>query len=167
MRLAISGAIALAVLTGGCATVRSPVLLQGTRSDIAALAGTWEGTYGSTESRRDGAITFVIRAGSDTAFGDVIMIPDASGVRIMAEDAQTRAHLAHAMAPEYLRITFVRVSDGAVEGAIEPYVAPDCHCLVRTVFRGAIDGNVVSGTYLTRGDAGLRQTGVWRMHRQR
>lgn len=159
-------AAALLPLLWGCAAQPTPVLLQGSRSEIAALAGDWEGTYGSADSHRDGSITFHVRAGSDTALGDVMMIPDASGVRFMAEDAQTRAHAAHARSPEFLHITFVHVSDGVVEGALEPYVAPDCKCVVNTVFRGTVRGNEITGEYVTRGEAGLRQMGTWRVKRR-
>lgn len=159
-------AAVLAPVLWACAATPAPVLLQGSRAEIASLAGDWEGSYGSVESRRDGSITFRVRAGSDTAFGDVMMIPDASGLRIMAEDAQTRAHAAHVSAPDFLRITFVHVSDGVVEGALEPYIAPDCKCVVRTVFRGTIRGDRIAGEYVTRGDAGLRQTGTWSVRRR-
>lgn len=164
--LAAAAAAALAPILWSCAANPAPVIMQGSRTEIASLAGDWDGSYGSVESRRDGSITFKVRAGSDTAFGDVMMIPDASGVRIMAEDAQTRAHEAHASAPEFLRITFVHVSDGVVEGALEPYVAPDCRCVVRTVFRGTIRGDGIAGEYVTRGDGGLRQTGTWSVRRR-
>ena len=159
-------AAALAPLLWSCASNPAPVILQGSRAEIATLTGDWEGSYGSVESRRDGSITFRVRAGSDTAFGDVMMIPDASGIRIMAEDAQTRAHAAHASAPEFLRITFVHVSDGVVEGSLEPYIAPDCKCTVRTVFRGTIRGDAIAGEYVTRGEGGLRQNGTWTVRRR-
>lgn len=156
----------IAGATAGCAANPTPVVLQGSRSEITALAGAWTGSYGSADSHRDGSITFVVRAGSDTAFGDVIMIPDASGQRIVAEDAQSRAHLAHARSPEFLRITFVHVSDGVVEGAIEPYVAPDCRCVVRTIFHGRVAGDEIAGEYVTDGGQGLRQRGTWTVRRK-
>jgi hypothetical protein len=72
----------------------------------------------------------------------------------------------HVSQPEFLEITFVRVTGGLVEGALEPYVAPDCHCAVSTVFHGTRNGNVISGDYVTRGEMGLRQTGTWHVERK-
>jgi len=143
----------------------TPVPLRGSRSDVAGLAGTWEGDYSSVDSRRGGSITFTIRPGTDTAFGDVAMIT-AMGDPLLAADASTRAHAQHVRAPELLRVTFVQVSDGELEGELEPYVAPDCRCVVTTVFRGAVTGDRIEGTYVTRGADGLRQEGRWSMRRQ-
>jgi hypothetical protein len=151
-----------------CAPQQPPaVLLQGSRSEISALAGEWTGSYSSVDSRRDGSILFSIRAGADTAHGDVMMISERTGQRLIAEDAGTRAHLSHAPSAEYLRITFVHVLDGVVEGALEPYVAPDCHCVVTTVFRGTVRDREIAGEYVSRGDAGLRQVGTWQVRRSR
>ena len=145
----------------------SPVALQGSRSEISALAGEWTGTFASADSRRVGNILFTIRPGADTAYGDVVMMSERTGQQVVAEDAGTRQHLGHAPSAEYLRITFVHVSDGVVEGALEPYVAPDCHCVVNTVFRGTVRGAAIEGEYVTRGDARLRQVGTWRVQRRR
>ena len=160
--------IQLSLVTLALAACRyqpAPVPVRGSPGDIASLAGTWEGEYSSDESRRSGSITFTIRAGSDTAFGDVAMIP-AVGAPLVAADAATHVHLQHVRAPELLRVTFVSVSAGLVEGALEPYVAPDCSCVVTTVFRGTAAGDRLTGEYVTQGDNGLRQRGRWSMQRR-
>jgi hypothetical protein len=142
------------------------VALRGAPGEIAALAGRWEGEYGSGQSGRSGAISFTITARGDSAFGDVLMMP-AGGQRIVAADADTRGHASHASGPEVLHIDFVQVaSGGSVEGALEPYIAPDCRCIVTTVFRGIVRGNAISGEFVTRGDAALRQTGSWSVRRK-
>ena len=166
MRIPIhAAAVLLAVALASCRYQPTPVVLQGAPADIAALAGQWDGEYSSEESHRAGTISFTIRPGSDTAFGDVSMIPE-MGQAFIAADAASQAHLAHASAPEVLRVTFVRISGGVLEGALEPYVAPDCRCVVTTVFRGAREGDVIQGRFETRGEAGLRQEGRWRMQRR-
>ena len=157
IRMALLG---IAVASAGCRYEPSPVRLEGSASDIAALAGEWIGEYSSLDSRRSGSITFTIRAGRDTAFGDVVMVPS-GGNAVMAADVDARVHAGHSVAPEVLRITFVRVFGGMVAGELEPYVAPDCACVVRTVFQGTVKSQTVSGEYFTSNGANLRQQGRW------
>jgi hypothetical protein len=156
---------ALVVLTG-CRYQPTPILLQGTATDVGALAGSWEGDYVGSESRRNGTITFTVQAGKDTAYGDVVM-ESSPGQRITAADVTSGAHAAHAQAPEVLRVTFVNVRGGFVEGVLEPYVAPDCQCVVTTTFRGALQGDTVKGEYVTTGHVSPRQTGTWSVRRKR
>ena len=149
-----------------CRYQRTPVPLQGAPGDIGALAGSWEGEYFGAESRRNGSIMFTVQAGRDTAYGDVVM-EVSPGQRITAADVTSGAHVAHARAPDILHVTFVNVRGGFVEGILEPYVAPDCNCVVTTTFRGTVQGDVVRGNYLTTGTVGLRQTGTWSVRRKR
>jgi hypothetical protein len=158
--------LAVAVLSVvGCRYQPPPILLQGTPPEIAGLAGEWSGEYSGAQSGRSGSIVLRITAGRDTAFGDVTMVGDA-GQRVVAAD-DARDHLAHARSADVLRITFVRVAEGRVSGALEPYTAPDCRCVVSTTFSGAVQGDVVQGTFVTRGASGLEQTGRWRVTRRR
>jgi hypothetical protein len=142
-----------------------PVVLQGTPPEIAALAGEWSGEYSGAQSGRSGSIVLRITAGRDTAFGDVTMVSNVGQRPVAAHDA--RDHLAHARSADVLRVTFVRVADGRVSGALEPYTAPDCQCVVSTTFSGAVQGDVVEGTFVTRAPSGLEQAGRWRVTRRR
>lgn len=151
------------VLVGGCTYAGTPVPLRGRAADIAALAGRWDGEFFSDDSRRGGSLTFTIRTETDTAFGDVILTPS-STVPVIAADARDPIHLRHSRAPEVLRITFVTVRDSMVQGALEPYIAPDCECVVVTEFLGTVTGDVIEGRYDTRGP-GVRQVGRWSMRR--
>ena len=153
-----------AVLLSACRYHPTPVQLQGDQSDISALAGNWEGEYSSDQTGRSGSIMFTITAGSDTAFGDVLMIPR-MGQPLTSADMNSPAHATHASSPELLRITFVRVAGGSVQGALEPYVAPDCKCEVVTVFRGRRNGDVIEGTYITSGRDIVPQEGRWNVSR--
>jgi hypothetical protein len=156
-------ALSLAIGASACRYQPTPVVLQGAPADIAALQGEWSGEYTSMDSRRSGSITLTIRAGKDTAYGDVVMTSGGQGV-VAADDP--REHLRHAPSAEVLRIAFVRVTGGMIAGELEPYVAPDCRCVVRTVFQGTWSGNTVSGDYFTRGEGGLRQQGTWSASRR-
>ena len=146
-----------------CTYAGTPVPLQGSPADIAALAGRWEGEFSSDDTRRGGTLTFTIRTGKDTAVGDVLLIPNAT-VPVRAADAREAMHLRHVRAPELLRVTFVAVRGATVRGEIEPYIAPDCECIVITEFFGTASGDTVSGTYVTRAEH-LRQEGRWSMRR--
>ncbi|MDQ3950287.1 MAG: hypothetical protein M3282_08060 [Gemmatimonadota bacterium] len=158
--------LAVAVLgVVACRYQPSPVLLQGTRPEIAGLAGDWSGEYSGMQSGRTGSISLRVIAGRDTAFGDVVMVGN-TGQRLVAAD-DAREHLAHARSADVLRMTFVRVAEGRVSGALEPYTAPDCQCVVSTTFSGAVQGDVIEGTFVTRAAGGLEQTGRWRVTRQR
>ena len=156
----------LGTLVAGCHYVAPAVPLHGEAADIAQLAGMWDGSYSGTESGRTGSIVFTIMEGSDTARGDVMMTPR-DGMTMRAVDAGTLAHDMHAHTPELLVVSFVRVADGMVRGELEPYVAPDCHCAVNTVFRGALTGDRIEGTFTTRGPQGLLQEGKWSAERRK
>ena len=158
MRLA---AVAFAsMLLGACHYTPTPVPLSGERSSIRALRGSWSGTYRGTESGRTGSITFIIRTDADSAFGEVYMEGPAGVIAGQPAD-DPRVHQLHASNPRFLAIRFVDVIGGEVEGALEPYVAPDCDCTVTTRFSGRVIADTVRGTFITRGRMIAPQTGVW------
>src|SRR3989449_5796806 len=88
----------LAGLTTCTPTPPPPVPLAGTARDVAALAGQWGGSYASAATGRSGSISFTLSAGSDSAFGDAIMIPRSWGRPLQAWDGQAPAGT-HARAP--------------------------------------------------------------------
>jgi hypothetical protein len=158
--------IAAGLLIGGCAYRPTPVPMSGDPAWIAALRGTWSGTYVGTESGRRGNITFTIRVHSDSAFGDVLMeAPPGLPVIQVADDPG--AHRRHVASPHMLAMRFVQIASGEVEGALEPYAAPDCDCTVQTTFRGLVQGDTIRGTFVTRGRLIAAQTGVWAVARER
>ena len=48
-----------------------PVPVQGTRAEMDALTGRWEGTYHVSRGGRRGVLRFELQPGADTAYGDV------------------------------------------------------------------------------------------------
>lgn len=154
----------LVAVLAGCASVPSPTPVSGNPAAIDQLAGEWEGVYTSAETGRSGSIAFVLRAGSDTAQGDVVMTPrhalDASG----SGDRHPRATGA---AAELLTIRFVFVSDGEVRGVLDPYRDPDCGCTLTTTFRGLVRGDVIEGSFVSEGEGmhHLPARGRWRVVR--
>jgi hypothetical protein len=75
-------------------------------------------------------------------------------------------HRLHARSPQVLQVSFVAVADARVSGTLEPYLAPDCQCVVHTTFTGSISGDVVKGTFVTRVPGGAEQGGRWKVMRQ-
>jgi hypothetical protein len=163
-RLLLIGAAAL--LTGGCQFRSTPVPMSGDRSSIAALAGTWTGTYRGAQTERTGSITFTIRANADSAFGDVLMQAPPGAPTVQPAD-DPAMHRLHARRPQLLAIRFVAIHGGEVEGGLEPYIAPDCDCTVTTRFTGRVVGDTIRGTFVTRGALVGPQTGVWAVMREK
>jgi hypothetical protein len=155
--------VALAVLAMGCGTRLDPVPVAGVHTEVEQLIGDWDGTYSSSESRRTGSIFFQITAHGDSAFGDVLMPVAAGTVGPRPVDMLT-GHEQHVRSTELLSIRFVRVAGGAVQGELEPYIAPDCDCVARTTFYGKVEGNEISGSYITTSDRGA-QRGEWRVRK--
>jgi hypothetical protein len=151
---------AIVAFGAACHSNPVPVPTYGHPSSIAALAGTWTGTYQGTQSGRSGAISFTIRVAGDSAYGDVLM-DWPPGIPIVRPADDPATHRLHASDARFLGISFVSVGATEVEGALEPYVAPDCECTVRTVFGGSVRGDTIRGTFITRGAMIAPQTGVW------
>ena len=154
------------VLAAACAYHPTPIPLSGDPWTIHALAGEWTGTWFGTQSGRSGTITFSMRAAGDSAFGDVLMAQPGGPPLVVAGDDPSR-HRLHAQGPKFLAIKFVSVSVGEVRGQLEPYVSPDCDCVMRTTFTGRLRGDTVRGAFETRAPEIATQTGVWVIVRHR
>jgi hypothetical protein len=140
--------------------------LSGLQTDIARLVGEWQGDYNSDGSARRGLITFRLRAGADTAEGDVIMQsrgeqdPSAPDASMVPWDAIRTTQQA-------LSIHFVFVTENEVSGVLDSYRDPDCGCTLITTFRGTLRGDVIEGTYHSEGSEihHIPQNGKWRVKR--
>jgi hypothetical protein len=152
----------LLALMLGCSNANPPVPVRG---DVTRLQGQWTGEYSSLESGRSGSIVFTLRAGSDTAFGDVIMIPAEAVARPfgMEKDHELRPPGYH---PELLTIRFVQVSGDKLMGDLDPYPDPQCGCQLWTTFTGTLKGDVLEGTYRSyHNQEQQTTTGRWRATR--
>lgn len=154
-----------ALVAAACRYQPLPIPVRAEPGALAALAGNWAGSYQGDQTGRSGSITFRVSERGDSAFGDVLMVP-ADGVLPHPVDAPAE-HLTHARSPQMLSIAWVALADDRVRGTLEPYVAPDCQCRVVTTFTGAVAGDRVSGTFVTRTADGVEQTGRWRVSRHR
>ena len=154
------GSILSLALAIGCGTTSAPVPVEGTASNVAALAGHWEGTYESEATGRTGSIVFDLVAGEDHAHGDVVMIPRGSTNAYRPVPRPTGQGTGSAAPAELLSIRFVRAEGETVNGTLDPYWDPDCSCEVTTTFVGAIHGDRIAGTFTSMRTAG-RVSGTW------
>jgi hypothetical protein len=152
-----------AVLALGCSVRQTPVRLQGDPTSIARLAGSWSGEYWGGAGGRGGSLTFSLRSGTDSLYGDVVMV-DPRGQTIRAADPAD-VHRLHVASPQQLRIDFVAVRADSVRGTLEPYVSPDCECTATTTFVGAVKGDRIDGTFTTRSGGREMAQGKWEMKR--
>jgi hypothetical protein len=151
-----------ALIASGCAAKNLPVPVLGSVEELSAVCGVWTGEYRDASSTRAGSIRFSLEAGTDTAFGDVVMI--ASGRdRPFTPKADRYREGQQLESPHRLMISFIRVAEGRVQGRLEPYFDPECDCTVETVFVGELSDGRLEGTYESfLGGRTTPRTGVWR-----
>ena len=163
MRRTFLGGLAVA-LAVGCRTVpQMPVQLQGDPTSIAWLAGSWSGQYWGGAGGRGGSLSFLLRSGTDSLYGDVTML-DPHGQQLRPADPRD-VHALHVHSPQQLRIDVIRVQADSIRGVLEPYVAPDCECTVTTTFTGRVVGDRITGSFQSRAGGRVRAEGSWEMTR--
>jgi len=154
--------IAALLLGLGCTYQGTPVPVAG---DTNLLAGEWDGTYVSQETGRSGSIVFHLKAGTDSAYGDVLMIPtqaDYSRPPTLPESPQPFRKLGRV-----LTISFVQCEGGEVTGRLDPYEDPDTGERIYTTFEGRLKGNTFKGTFVTLyPTSGHRTAGKWSVERK-
>jgi hypothetical protein len=155
-------AVMLPLLLAACAAPPgTPVPVRG---DAEMLAGHWSGEYTSNETGRSGSILFTLKVGSDTATGDVLMIPNWPGPYSISQYIPPEDYVSPT--PEPLRIQLVRVFGHQVAGQLTPYKDPDCGCVVTTIFSGRLEGNKLEGVFHSYHPDGRTTTGEWRVQRK-
>jgi len=163
MRCALIGSFALVAIIGCRTAPPMPVQLQGDPRSIAGLAGSWAGEYWNGAGGRGGSLSFSLRSGTDSLFGDVTMV-DPRGQPVRSADPSS-VHAMHAASAQQLRIDFVAVRADSIRGTLEPYISPDCECSVNTVFFGQVRSDKIAGTFQTRSAGRIRAEGSWEMRR--
>lgn len=159
--------LALAVLVGACSSSYPPVAVVAGQG-ASGLAGVWVGTYSSRDTGRSGDIYFALSARADSAVGDVLMATTDEIVTVDAQaDGTWRWRGASPSMAEVIAIRFVRLGADEVVGDLAPYRDPDCGCLLRTTFRGRVEGDRVSGTFRSEGEAPHSPaSGTWSAERR-
>lgn len=165
MRGAWFGTLVL-MSVAGCQGPAPPVPVLG---QIGLLTGRWEGEYGSRESGRSGSILFTLEAGTDTAHGDVVMVPKAAELPPAPRPGDPDAPGWRREEPaQALPIAFVRAAGGAVEGRLVEYRDPECGCLITTLFVGRlVTPDRIEGTFVSlHREMGREVRGWWRAERR-
>ena len=172
LRFQTLAAVPLAALLTACSASRAHVPMVGASSDVSALAGDWVGEYSSSESGRSGSISFSLRSATDSAVGDVVMIPTGLGSPLSPWQPDNTVNTANpnpgTQAPpsKVLTIRFVRVQSGQVSGTLDPYADPQTGARLITTFKGELKGTTITGTYTTQLASGQTQTGRWTVERK-
>lgn len=149
---------ALMLSISACSYNPPPISVQGREADLLSLAGEWFGEYWSAESGRSGSILFRLDAATDSAHGDVLMLPGERGLN--RETAPPHS--------EYIGIRFVRADADVIQGMLDPYRDPNCGCRLTTTFTGTMHGDTISGTFSSRHhEGGDTQHGQFRVERVR
>lgn len=157
------GVTAVLFVVAACATASPPIPMTGETPAIQTLAGRWTGRYESRVTGRFGSISFELRAGSDTARGDVQMIPAGRSEPLHSLERDRNGTWVDATrSPHFLTIRFVGVSDGRIRGCLDPYRDPDTGAVLLTSFRGVVSGDSIVGTFESSTEtSGVRATGRW------
>lgn len=150
-----------------CASTQEPhVPVSISPADLSRLGGEWMGSYSSPVTGRSGSIVFHLTASADSAHGDVIMIPRASGLPLRRA-MYTGEPAVQPAEPRELTIRFARFEGDRVTGRMDPYTDPDCSCPVHTTFAGTVRGNRIEGTFTIHGaPSGTPVTGTWSVERR-
>jgi hypothetical protein len=149
-----------ATVVAGCASAPRSFPVAG---ESELLAGVWQGEFSGAKAGRSGTIHFELKAGQDSAYGDVLMIPETweHGNRPPTEYPAPPVET-----PELVGIRFVRVSQGEVRGTLSPYHDAACDCMVSTIFDGSIKGDRIEGSYRTfYSPGGIESVGKWKVKR--
>jgi len=164
-----AGSAVTLFLVTACATASPPVPVTGETPAIQRLSGRWAGRYESQYTGRYGSIAFELRAGSDTARGDVQMIPSGRSEPLHAlERDRSGTQVDQTRSPRFLTIRFVGVSDGRIRGCLDPYRDPDTGAVLLTSFRGVVSGDSIVGTFESSTESsGVLATGRWWVSRRR
>lgn len=151
---------------GGCRSLQQPVKVFAGPVELEQLSGDWVGEYSSRTTGRTGSIFFVLTAGKDTAYGNVVMVtPQLDFPNAPVEYNQVPSVRWRSV--QSLGISFVVVDNGFVRGTLDPYIDPICHCTTTTTFEGRLDGGIIVGTYTsTNGPLLFPVTGVWKAVRR-
>jgi hypothetical protein len=165
-RLVHAGVLLALVAGTGCRMHSSagPVPVEGTRADLSGLAGTWVGRYWSEATGRHGTVTFRLRSGADTAYGEVVMT-FSRALRLYGEKVDDPALRREPTTT--IDIVVVRIEGKKVRGTLAPYWDPDCDCRARTVFDGALTQNRIAGSFTSRREEDAAPvSGRWLADRQ-
>jgi hypothetical protein len=161
--VAASAALAAVAAIWGCAASLPIVRLDAAPREVELLAGEWVGKYAvDGDGERSGNIMFFLVAGEDHAHGDVLMTsPRLQQSQLGLQDEAFGG-------TRYVFIDFMRIEEGFVSGAMDPYWDPDRNCWAATIFQGRVTDDTIAGRFRTRFSLSLPEVeGAWKVTRQK
>jgi hypothetical protein len=161
----IFAGIGLLMLATSCAPIPR-VAVTASPADLERLTGKWMGEYESAALGRRGSIEFELRAGTNDARGDVLMVPR-GGMPYQARPYHDAQPVPMTPSFEMLTIRFIRASNGSIVGRLDRYWDPDRNCFANTAFNGSVHQRVVEGTFTTTFECGAGEaTGTWNVSKK-
>lgn len=161
------GFAAVMAALSGCGYTPPPVPVRAEPDALAALVGEWAGEYGSSETGRSGTIVFRLEASTDTAKGEVVMVPAGWTPPPALERRDEVWWSPGRRLPEVIPVFFVRAQGSTVSGELASYRDPVCGCTLRTTFTGRLEGDHIEGTFTSiHLEGGGAQGGWWRVERK-
>jgi hypothetical protein len=144
----------------GARVVDIPVV--GPPPAIRQLEGEWFGEYWRGPAGREGGLYFKLAVGEKIASGDVWMNPRDQGMP--PKPGTSPARNVAAAAP--LTIRFVWIEKDFVTGTLEMYRDPVTDNILLTTFRGHVEKDAITGTFVTENKTtGEISSGVWSARR--
>jgi hypothetical protein len=164
MRYRMLLTIPAAALAATCAYNPPPAPISGDPETLGFLAGEWSGTYQSEDTGREGDIYFRLRAGADTARGEVLMAPRYDLYLYSLSPSELTVSLSKP--PPVVTINFVRGSGPWVYGALDEYRDPESGIMLNTTFTGRIVRDRIEGQFrATPQGSALTDLGTWSVRR--
>jgi hypothetical protein len=147
MSKVFSSLLLAVTLATGCASSLTTIPVKGKDTEVFRMRGEWLGEYTNDAAGRTGALRFNLRAGRQTADGEITM-------KLASGESRT------------LKVAYLKVDGDQLHGKVDQYMDPDCKCTVEAEFSGTVEGDSVDGTFTVKLVAsGQELPGSWHAER--
>jgi hypothetical protein len=152
--------LAAAGLVAACSAALVNVPVAGPPAALRQLEGEWAGEYSGGPYGREGGLLFQLETGEKVAAGEVWMNRRQPNFNYPGSAPSMNVPLDAPTTP--LAIRFVWIEEDLVTGTLELYRDPETDHILLTTFRGRVEGDEISGTFVTEDKStGGMSAGVW------
>jgi hypothetical protein len=152
--------LAAAGLLAACSAVLVNVPVAGPPTALRQLEGEWFGEYSGGPGGREGGLVFKLETGEKVAAGEVWMNTRGPNVNYPGSAPSMAMPTQSVVAP--IPIRFVWIEENMVTGTLDLYRDPETDHILLTTFRGRVEGDVISGTFVTEDkNSGAMTSGAW------